>query len=101
MSCGEGVRTRLVSCTENGTVVHDSVCLENIPIAKPPEEATCQGTCCNGMWTVQNWLKEVRIIYYYYVSYSRDGMISLHCNMQESNITSKQYSPYRSVHNIN
>ncbi|XP_065916641.1 papilin-like isoform X2 [Dysidea avara] len=58
VSCGEGVQTRQVNCTKNGTAVDDSVCLENIPIAKPAKERTCQGPCCNGIWAVENWLKE-------------------------------------------
>ena len=56
MSCGEGVQTRHVNCTENGTVVDDSVCLKNIPNHKRPKENnTCQGSCCNGVWAVSNW----------------------------------------------
>ena len=62
MSCGEGVQTRHVNCTENGTIVNDSVCLENIPNYKRPiENSTCQGPCCNGVWAVSDWF-EVSIL---------------------------------------
>jgi len=59
VSCGEGVRTRHVNCTENGTVVDDSICLDNIPNSKPMEEEACQGPHCNGYWVVGSWQKEV------------------------------------------
>ena len=62
MSCGEGVQTRHVNCTENGTIVDDIVCLENIPDSKPVEERTCQGPFCNGMWVVESWPKEVSTV---------------------------------------
>ncbi|XP_065887872.1 papilin-like [Dysidea avara] len=58
VSCGEGVQTRHVNCTENGTIVDDIVCLENIPDSKPVEERTCQGPFCNGTWVVESWPKE-------------------------------------------
>ncbi|XP_065902588.1 papilin-like [Dysidea avara] len=58
VNCGEGVQTRHVNCTENGTIVDDIVCLENIPDSKSIEERTCQGPFCNGMWVAENWPKE-------------------------------------------
>ena len=61
MSCGEGVQTRHVNCAENGTVVDDSVCLENIPNHKPLDERVCQGPYCSGYWVVGNWQKEVSV----------------------------------------
>jgi len=59
VSCGEGVQTRHVDCTKDGTIVDDSICLKNIPDHKPIEERACQGPSCNGMWAVEKWPKKV------------------------------------------
>ena len=59
MTCGEGVQTRLVNCTGNGTVIDDIFCLENTPGPKPAEERVCQGPLCKGIWVVQNWINHV------------------------------------------
>ncbi|XP_065916635.1 papilin-like [Dysidea avara] len=94
VSCGEGVQTRQVNCTENGTVVDDSVCLENIPNAKPTEVKSCQGRCCNGIWTVTNWLTECVA-----PGCHKEGAQSRNCDAIECHERGVQYRNVYCIHN--
>jgi len=62
VSCGEGVHTRRVDCTKNGTIVDDSFCIKNIPDSKPIEERACQGPFCYGTWAVEKWSEKASAI---------------------------------------
>jgi len=89
VTCGEGVQTRHVNCTENGTFVEDSICLENTPIAKPLEERACQGPCCNGVWAVSNWF-DVSIL-------ASEALVKISCTVSCTRMSKSWYTASKHI----